>query len=194
MVKLIVGLGNPGIEYQLTRHNIGFLVVERLAKEVEVKFSRRKFNSRIARKRLADKEVILAKPYTYMNLSGKAVLSLLNWANLNLKDLLVVCDDMNLKFATMRIRSRGSSGGHNGLKSIIDYLGTENFPRLRLGIGPVCVREEVGDREIRRYVLAQFTLQQKELMGEFIERAALACRVWITQGIEVAMRRFNARR
>ncbi len=191
-MKLIVGLGNPGVKYQFTRHNAGFLVIKRLAKEIEVGFSERKFNSRLAKGNLGGARITLIKPYTYMNLSGKAVLSLLKWTKLNLEDLLVVCDDLSLKFTSLRIKPRGSSAGHNGLKSIIDSLGTRDFPRLRLGIGGGC-REDKIRGNLERYVLAQFTSREKRMLGEFVERATEACAVWANCGIEVAMRRFNAR-
>lgn len=188
-MKLIVGLGNPGIKYQFTRHNIGFLVVKRLAKEAKIKFDQRKFNSRVARGRLAKRNVLLITPYTYMNLSGKAVLAFLNWTKLNPEDLLVVCDDVNLKFATMRLKPQGSSGGHKGLKSIIDCLGSKDFSRLRLGIGPAC-----PGMDLEKYVLGQFNLRQRKLIDEFLERAVQASRIWLSRGIEEAMCRFNLRR
>lgn len=199
-MKLIVGLGNPGIKYQFTRHNIGFLAVKRLAKGTKIKFDQRKFNSRFAQGRLVKNKVLLVTPYTYMNLSGKAVLAFLNWAKLNLEDLLVVCDDVNLKFATMRIKPQGSSGGHNGLKSVIDSLGSGNFSRLRLGIGSARpVREEFsngvypGEKDLEKYVLGQFTLTQRKLIDQFLERAVEASRTWVSRGIEEAMCRFNLR-
>lgn len=199
-MKLIVGLGNPGIEYRFTRHNIGFLVVDALAKEAGVKFSERRFSSRIARRRLGKIGLILLKPHTYMNLSGRAILSLLRWKKLDPEDLLVICDDVNLKFAKIRIKRGGSNGGHNGLESVIDSLGTKNFPRLRLGIGSGREDKDGRSKEsvfskrgkgLSEYVLGQFNPEEKELMDEFIQTATTVCRVWARQGIEAAMCRFN---
>lgn len=201
-MKLIVGLGNPGVKYRFTRHNIGFLVVDALAKEAGVKFSERRFNSRIARRRLGKSGLILLKPHTYMNLSGRAILSFLQWKKLNLEDLLVICDDVNLNYTKIRIRPGGSNGGHNGLESVIDSLGTKNFSRLRLGIG---LRQEGSDegskesvfgkkgKDLSEYVLGQFSPEEKGLIDEFITTAATVCRVWARQGIDAAMCRFNAR-
>lgn len=186
-MKLIVGLGNPGIEYQFTPHNMGFLAVDRIAEQCGVRVSSRLCKALTGRARIAGEEVLLAKPETWMNLSGMAVRELVEEHEADAaRDLLVLLDDLDLPLGTLRIRERGSSGGHNGLESIIGALGTQDFSRLRMGIAP---GHPVGDGA--RYVLAQFRKPQLELVDEVLDQAAQAVGVIVAEGTAAAMNRFN---
>jgi PTH1 family peptidyl-tRNA hydrolase len=188
-VKLIVGLGNPGIEYQFTPHNLGFLLVDCLAQEADVKVSNRRCRSLTAKATIAGEQVILAKPETYMNLSGLAVRELAEAYELTSgEELIVAHDELAFPFGTVRIRERGSAGGHNGVESVIGALGTEKFVRVRMGIAP--------DHEVRdaaHYVTAPFRKAQLKAVDEMLERAADAVKVILTEGISKAMNRFNQR-
>ncbi len=185
-MKLIVGLGNPGKEYQGTRHNLGFMVVEELARRHGVR--RQEFMNDAVVAWLDHKggEMVIAKPLTYMNRSGLAVKPLLAKWQLNLEDLIVVCDDLDLERGRIRLRARGSSGGHRGLDSIIKALGTQDFARLRVGIG----RPDSG-ADVVNYVLERFSEEEKDTISEAITRAADAIECWVTQGIEKAMSSYN---
>ena len=134
-MKIVVGIGNPGRRYERTRHNLGFQVVDRLAAEHGLEVSRRRFDARVGEGQIEARRVLLVKPQTYVNLTGSAVAPLLRWHRSSTEDLLVVCDDLNLEPGKLRLRRRGASGGHNGLQSVIECLGTEEFARLRIGIG-----------------------------------------------------------
>ncbi len=183
---LVVGLGNPGPEYAHTRHNIGFMVVEALARRYGATFRpSRQARAEVAEIRIDDERVVLVKPLTYMNLSGEAVRPLLQWYRLTPDRLLVVYDDLDLPFGRLRIRPRGSSGGHGGMRSIIEHLGTEAFPRLRIGIG-----RPVGPARV--YVLQPFTPEEQAQVPAIIERAVQAVETIIREGLEAAMNRFNA--
>jgi PTH1 family peptidyl-tRNA hydrolase len=179
-VKLIVGLGNPGIEYQFTPHNLGFLAVDRIADDRNVEIRNRQCRALTARTRIGNEEVLLAKPETFMNLSGLAVQELLNEYELRPEtDLIVIYDELDLPMGTIRIRKRGSSAGHNGMKSIIGALGTQEFVRIRLGIAP----------ETR--ILKPLTKRQLKVVGEVLDLAAEAVNVILTEGPDAAMNRFN---
>jgi PTH1 family peptidyl-tRNA hydrolase len=184
---LIVGLGNPGREYRDTRHNIGFMVLDRLAERLGVRFSRMQFKALVTDGRYQDHKVLLAKPQTYMNSSGEAVGSLVNFYKLPLENLLVVYDDVDLPFETIRIRPEGGSGGHKGMKSIIEQLGTQAYPRMRLGIGRPPGRMEAAD-----YVLKVFSNDEDGFLAVFLDRAAEAALACLAQGIEYAMTQYNA--
>ena len=186
-MKLIVGLGNPGEEYKLTRHNIGFLVLEKLAKanDIKFKFSKR-FNALIGEGAIGREKTLLAMPQTYMNLSGHSVRAVLNWLKLKAENMFVVMDDIALPFGSIRIKPKGSSGGHNGLNSIIDSISTQEFPRMRLGI--------LGKKNIKglsSYVLGKFTKAEQKDLPEVLDSAAQACEYWIGQGVNAAMDKFN---
>ena len=186
-VKVIVGLGNPGIEYQFTPHNIGFLAIDRVAEQCGVMVDNRHCKALTARARIGKEEVLLAKPETYMNLTGLSVLELVRKYEVDpRKDLLVIYDELDLPLGTIRIRERGSSAGHNGMESVIGALGTEEVPRMRLGIAP---GHPVKDGS--RYVLGQFRKSQLAPLDEMLETAAEAVNVIVTEGISVAMNRFN---
>jgi PTH1 family peptidyl-tRNA hydrolase len=188
-VKLIVGLGNPGIEYQFTPHNLGFLLVDRLAQECGVKVSNRRCHSLTAKATVAGEQVLLAKPETYMNLSGLAVRELAEEYELTSgEELIVAHDELAFPLGTIRIRERGSAGGHNGLESVIGALGTEKFVRIRIGIAP-----DHAVRDGARYVTAPFRKAQYEPVDQMLERAAEAVKVILAEGVSKAMNRFNQR-
>ena len=186
-MKLIVGLGNPGIEYQFTPHNMGFLAVDRIAEECGVRVNNRHCRAQTARTRIAGQEVVLAKPETFMNLSGASVSELLReYEAKPEEDLVLLYDELDLPFGTLRVRPRGRSAGHNGVQSIIGALGTQEFTRIRLGIGP---DYPVGDGA--RYVLAPFKKAQLEVVSEVLDQASDAVRVILADGVQAAMNRFN---
>lgn len=183
---LLVGLGNPGIRYALTRHNVGFWVVDEVAARGKAGFQEVTGQSCLARTMLAGKKVILAKPLTYMNRSGLAVHALLRYFSLGLENLLIIYDDLDLPLGRLRLRPKGGSGGHNGLSSIIAFLGTEEFPRLRLGIGHPEEAESGA-----AYVLSPFTPVEEEQMLETVRLAADALELFLSNGLEEAMNRYN---
>jgi PTH1 family peptidyl-tRNA hydrolase len=185
-MRLIVGLGNPGIEYQFTPHNLGFLVVDRLAEGAGVRVERPEARALLAHAQIEGVPVVLAKPLTYMNLSGLAVGDLLARLELDPGALLAISDDIALPRGTLRIRRRGGAGGHLGLESIIGALGTEEFARLRLGVGP---DHPIADAA--EYVLRPFRRADLKPVDEQIERAAEAVRVFLRDGLEKAMSLFN---
>jgi peptidyl-tRNA hydrolase, PTH1 family len=185
-VKLIVGLGNPGRKYEGTRHNVGFDVVDRLAAKhrADWESAPRGIDALVARWRAAD--VTLAKPLTFMNLSGGAIVGLLQFFKVELADLLVVVDEVNLELGRIRTRATGSAGGHNGLKSAIEQLGTEDFARMRIGVGRGDARRDLAD-----HVLAKFDRDERENVETTIGRAADAVELFVTEGIGPVMNRFN---
>jgi len=189
-VRLIVGLGNPGREYADSRHNIGFQCLTLFARRHGIPIIERRLRSRIGRGEVGGQSVILAKPHTYMNRSGEAVRALLRHFQLSAPDLLVIYDDLDLPVGKIRLRPRGSAGGHNGVKSIIACLGTEDFPRLRVGIAP-----EAGDQDgyIRTpgFVLSSFSPQERALITEVRQRVADAVYCVLAEGLEAAMNRYN---
>ncbi|HEV2113667.1 MAG TPA: aminoacyl-tRNA hydrolase [Terriglobales bacterium] len=192
-MKLIVGLGNPGIEYQFTPHNMGFLAVDRIADQCRAKVSNRHCRALTARVRIEGEgkaeEALLVKPETYMNLSGMAVRELVTEYEAEPeKDLIVVYDDLDFPLGTLRIKQRGSSAGHNGLESVMGALGTQEFTRVRLGVGP-----GHAVRDGARYVLSQFKKSQYELVDEVLERASQAARMIVLEGAAKAMNKFNQR-
>jgi PTH1 family peptidyl-tRNA hydrolase len=187
-MRLIVGLGNPGVEYAWTPHNLGFLVVDKLAEQSGIRVARPEAKSLVGLGRIAGHEVVLAKPQTMMNLSGLAVRELMGRAECEPSDVIVVCDDIALPWGMLRVRERGSAGGHNGLKSVIGALGTMEFPRVRLGVQPEGLR---GD--LKEYVLRQIRRDEEELVAEEIEQGAEAVRLIVAEGTSQAMNRFNRR-
>jgi peptidyl-tRNA hydrolase, PTH1 family len=186
-VKLIIGLGNPGAEYNLTRHNMGFLVLEEFARANNIKFRfNKRFNALVSEGIIGGEKIILAMPQTFMNLSGSSVRPMLSWLKTQADDMFVVMDDIALPFGAIRIKIKGSSGGHNGLNSIIDSIGTQEFSRMRLGI---LGRKNV--RDLSSYVLDRFTrLEQKNLPG-ILDSASQACECWVKEGTSAAMNKFN---
>ena len=186
-VHLIVGLGNPGGEYARTRHNAGFLLVERLADHWRAQWALEgKFNARVARVEQNDRRVFLCEPQTYMNSSGEAVAPLMGFYRIPTKQLLVVVDDADLPLGELRLRPRGSSGGHHGLESIEQRLGTRDFARLRIGIG-----RKAGEREITGYVLGRFSPAEAVLAERVLTVARDQAECWLHAGIQKAMNQFN---
>lgn len=183
-LKLIVGLGNPGRDYSGTRHNVGFEVLDVLAKRFHTRIAKRMGRAQIARVNTPAGEITLMKPQTFMNLSGDAVAHIARREKIDPSEILVIYDDMALPVGKIRIRPQGSAGGHNGMKSIIGRLGTDEFPRLRLGIGSA--RHEAID-----HVLSRFRSQEKLAIHEAILRAADAVEMILTEGLEPAMNKFN---
>ena len=181
-----MGLGNPGVEYHRTPHNLGFMAVDRLAEICRTQFLRREARARVASVRFHGQQVILAKPQTFMNLSGVSVSGLLRSVNLPPDDLIVLVDDVDLPLGTLRIRRKGSAGGHNGLKSIIGALETDVFTRIRMGAGP---DRPVGD--LVSYVLNPFREEDLETVDGMIDQALQAVRVIVKEGVEKAMNVFN---
>ena len=184
-MRLIVGLGNPGLKFKLTRHNLGFLVIDKLSRKNSIRLNKRKRNSLFGRGRIGVQEVILAKPLTYMNLSGEAVGNIIAREGLSPERMMVVCDDVNLELGAIRIRPHGSSGGHNGLRSIVEALGTREFPRLRMGIGGT----KKGD--LTQYVLGPFRKKDLKLIEALVGRTIEALDCWLSSGIKVSMNKFN---
>ena len=186
-MKLIVGLGNPGQAYRWTRHNMGFLLVEELAKEASIPFAHRRFQAVFGRGALAGQEVLLAKPLTFMNLSGEAVSRLLHFFRIPPEDLIIVHDDLDLSPGKIRIRLQGSHGGHQGVKSIIDALGKNSFTRLKIGIG----RPDDPRQDPAHFVLAPLSREEREFFKEAVEKGAGAVEVLLLEGPEAAMNRFH---
>jgi len=186
-MKLIVGLGNPGIRYRNTRHNVGFKVIDRLARKNKIRLNKRRAHCIIGEGFIGRKRVVLAKPQDYMNLSGFGVRGIMkSCGRLTLDELFVVADDVNLSLGSLRIRPSGSAGGHNGLKSIISELGAQDFVRLRIGVGREGLR---GD--ITNFVLGRFTKKEDQAIDEIIETAVCACECWVGPGIKTCMNDYN---
>jgi PTH1 family peptidyl-tRNA hydrolase len=186
-MKLVVGLGNPGIEYQFTLHNLGFLTVDRLAEQQGARVSNRRCRAMTGKAVIGGQEVLLAKPETFMNLSGMAVRELVaEYAVDAARDLVVIYDELDLPLGTIRVRRRGSSAGHNGMESILGALGTEEIARVRLGIAP---EHPVGDGA--HYVLSQIKKSQYAAVDQMLDAAAEAVTVILAEGAEAAMNRFN---
>jgi PTH1 family peptidyl-tRNA hydrolase len=185
---VIAGLGNPGKQYSRTRHNIGFLAVEELAKRWRAEWTKeKKLSARIARVDQAGRKVLICQPETFMNASGEAVAKVTTFYRVERQNLLVVVDDADLDFGVLRLRPEGSSGGHHGLESIQQHLGSTQFPRLRIGIG----RNDPATREITGHVLSPFRKDESELLGKVLTRACDQIECWLIEGILSAMNRFN---
>jgi PTH1 family peptidyl-tRNA hydrolase len=182
---MIVGLGNPGRRYRGNRHNIGFMVVDRLAEQSKTKIERQQLKALVGTGQFAQKRIILVKPQTNMNLSGSSVGPLVNFYKIPLSNLLVVYDEIDLPFGAIRLREKGGSGGHNGMKSIIAAL-DDGFPRLRLGIG-----RPPGRMDPAAYVLQNFQKEELPVIEEIIDRSISAIETYLTDGIEITMTRFN---
>jgi len=195
-VKLIVGLGNPGIEYQFTPHNAGFLAVDRIADDCGVILSNRRGRALTAKARLAGHEVLLAKPETYMNLSGLSVAALVQELEISIpsEDLIVLYDELAFPLGRLRISANGRANGHNGVKSISGVLGTEEWLRIRIGVGKPALAD---GREIkaggRDYLLSQFRKQELAVLDEVLDRVEDAVKTVLTEGVSTAMNRFNRR-
>ena len=184
---IIVGLGNPGREFRETRHNIGFMLVNRLAERLGIEFSRMESKSLVTKGDYRGFRLILAKPMTYMNLSGQAVSSLVRFYKVTLENLLVIYDDVDLPLGTLRLRPGGGGGGHKGMQSIIQQLGTPDFPRLRLGID-----RPPGKRSAASYVLKDFSTDENEFLPVILDQGVDAALTFVTDGIDIAMNNYNS--
>lgn len=186
-MHLIVGLGNPGAEYAKTRHNAGFILVEKLAEQWKASWVReRKFSARVAKAEHHGQKILLCEPQTFMNLSGEAVGAVAKFYQLPLAKVLVVVDDADLPFGEVRLRPGGGSGGHHGLDSVTQHLGSRQYARLRIGIG----RKEEA-REITNHVLGRFDAAERKLLDKVLSRAADQIECWLTHGLQKAMSQFN---
>ena len=186
-MRLLVGLGNPGIEYQFTPHNIGFLAVDRIAENCGIQVDNRHCKALTGRARIGNEEILLAKPETYMNLSGMSVLELSRKYEIDpAKDLIVIYDELDLPLGMIRVRARGSSAGHNGMQSIINAMQTEEIARIRIGVAP----DDPG-KGGAKYILAPFRKSQLPAVDEALDLAAQAVNVILSDGIATAMNRFN---
>ncbi len=183
---LIVGLGNPGREYRNTRHNIGFLAIDAIANSIGVTLGKVQSKAIIGQGKIDQAKVFLAKPQTYMNLSGQAVSGLMNFYKISTDHLIVIHDDIDLPFGTIRIRPGGGSAGQKGIKSIIERIGTEEFARMRLGVG-----RPPGQMDAAAYVLQPFSKEDEEFLVNFLSKAADAAKEFVSFGLNTAMNRFN---
>lgn len=181
---LIVGLGNPGIQYENTRHNIGFKVIDNIAKEYNIEINRQKFKGVYGEGFINGEKVILLKPTTYMNLSGESIREVVDFYKLTCEDIVVIYDDISLDVGRLRIREKGSAGGHNGIKSIIAHLGTDVFPRIKVGVGQPNV-------DLVNYVLGKFTDEEMEVLSESIDASTKAVSEIIKYDANTAMNKFN---
>lgn len=185
-MKLVVGLGNPGENYENTRHNLGFMVLDRLAARHNIAIDTKKKKSLIGRFRIGKERVMLLKPQTFVNLSGEAVLYMASFLRIMPENIIVVCDDVNLPLSKIRIRKYGSSGGHNGIKSLIQFLKSDNFPRVRIGVG-----YPPENTKMEHYVLSEFLPEEKLQLDSIIDKACEAIEMIIRGEIDAAMNQFN---
>jgi len=185
--RMLIGLGNPGTEYTGTRHNVGFDVIDSLARRLQIEIRKKKFGAVVGECLLQGKKVMLLKPQQYMNCSGRVVATAAGFYKLTVDDILVITDDMALEPGRIRMRKKGSSGGHNGLSDIVAALGTDQFARLRVGIG------SSGQQVGRDYVLSRPKPQDRELIDKAVEISQQAALCWLEDGIDMAMNRFNVR-
>jgi PTH1 family peptidyl-tRNA hydrolase len=187
IMKLVVGLGNPGRKYDGTRHNVGFVVIDSLASGSDVGSFSERFDADIAEWRRDDDKILLMKPLTFMNLSGRAVRQVVDFYQVELSDVLVVCDDMSLPLGKLRFRARGTHGGHNGLRDIQQHLGTNEYARLRLGVDVPDTNRDAVD-----HVLGKFKPSEKPVMEDALQLATQAAAMWVKQGIQKCMNQYNA--
>ncbi|ACK95501.1 TPA: aminoacyl-tRNA hydrolase [Bacillus cereus] len=186
-MKLIVGLGNPGREYELTRHNIGFMAIDELAKRWNISLNEQKFKGVFGAGFVNGEKVILLKPLTYMNLSGESIRPLMDYYKIDVEDFVVMYDDLDIPVGKLRLRMKGSAGGHNGVKSMISHLGTQEFQRIRMGID----RPKNGMKVVD-YVLGRFTSEEIPDVNHSIEKAADACEEWLNKPFLQIMNTFNS--
>ena len=185
MMKIVIGLGNPGTKYTKTRHNVGFMVIDKFLKGCNVSFTKKYCDSIINKWFFEGEEVLFVKPQLFMNLSGVPTKKIVEKNGCNLNEILVILDDVNLPLGRIRIREKGSSGGHNGLKSISDHLKTTCFPRLRIGIG------NTSSENTKDFVLSRFTREEKDVIEDALDKACNAIRYWITRDINNCMSMIN---
>jgi PTH1 family peptidyl-tRNA hydrolase len=185
-MRLVVGLGNPGPEYEATRHNMGFMAIDALAEMLGIRVEKQKFQSLIGEAVFQGEKVILAKPLTYMNLSGQAVRAMFDWYKPGFHEFVVLFDDMDIPLGQIRLRMKGSAGGHNGIKSIIQHLGTQEFYRIRMGIG----RPKPGT-DVVKHVLSPFGKEEIPTVQDTIEKTVEATKFYLTHSFDLTMNRFN---
>ena len=185
---IIAGLGNPGSQYDLTRHNAGFMAVDKIAEEYKVKVDRIKFKSLCNTFEMKGKKVLLMKPQTFMNLSGQSITEAMNFYKVPIENVIILCDDISLEPSKLRIRRKGSDGGHNGLKNIIYLSGKDTFPRIRIGVG----QKPHPDYDLADWVLSRFTPSEQKLMAEGVEKAMRSCEFMVQDKIDQAMNKFNS--
>lgn len=183
---LIAGLGNPGKKYEKTRHNMGFMTIDKLAEKHKVSVDKSKFKALVGEFNLVGEKIILMKPQTYMNLSGEAIREAVNFYKLDLKNVLVIYDDLDIPVGALRIRTAGSPGTHNGMRSVVSNLGSQKFPRIRIGIG----NDE--QRDIIDFVIGKLSKDDEEILNDTIESASLAVECFIAEGIDKAMNKYNS--
>lgn len=188
-MKLIVGLGNPGKDYAGTRHNVGFGVITRISDEYQIPLGSREHKAVCGKGMIGSEKVILAQPQTFMNLSGESVRSLADYYKIGCEDIIVAYDDVSMEVGQLRVRARGSAGGHNGIKNIIAHLGTNEFPRVKVGVG---AKPEGGD--LVRHVLGRFSREDEKEIGEVLDLAVKAVETIVSDGVDEAMNRYNAKR
>lgn len=186
---IIVGLGNPGKQYEQTRHNVGFEVIDRLAEKYDIHMDERKHRAFCGKGMIGGQKVVLVKPQTFMNLSGESVRSAVDFYKVAGDEIIVIYDDISLEPGQLRLRSKGSAGGHNGIKNIIAHLGTQEFPRVKVGVGAKPDRMDLAD-----YVLSHFSKGEWELMNDAFKEAADAVCAIIEDGMDSAMNRFNMKK
>lgn len=189
-MKLIAGLGNPDEKYENTRHNVGFMVADKLAEKIGAKFNQSMKRAKIASVFYKGEKIIIIKPQTYMNLSGESVAPIADYFRIPKEDILIVVDDVNLSLGKLRMRKSGSAGGHNGLKSVILNLATEEFPRLRIGVGAPAA-DINGEKDMINHVLGRFSRDEEKAVEEMTEKGAEAALAFCTEGIDAAMNSFN---
>ncbi len=185
---IIAGLGNPGSQYDLTRHNAGFMAVDKIAEEYKVKVDRIKFKSLCNTFEMKGKKVLLMKPQTFMNLSGQSITEAMNFYKVPIENVIILCDDISLEPSKLRIRRKGSDGGHNGLKNIIYLSGKDTFPRIRIGVG----QKPHPDYDLADWVLSRFTPSEQKLMAEGVEKAMRSCEFMVQDKIDQAMNKYNS--
>nr|WP_308216641.1 aminoacyl-tRNA hydrolase [Pseudalkalibacillus decolorationis] len=185
-MKVIVGLGNPGSKFENTKHNVGFKVIDQLSEQLSIPLNKQKFNGLFGIGNIDGHKICLLKPLTYMNRSGDSVIPLMNYYNVEVDNLLVIYDDLDLVPGKLRLREKGSAGGHNGMKSIIQHLGIQNFKRVRIGIG----RPEGGEA-VPDYVLKAFRPDQRPHIDEVVQRSTKACEEWIKSPFIQVMNKYN---
>jgi PTH1 family peptidyl-tRNA hydrolase len=191
-MKLTVGLGNPGKTYACNRHNVGFQCLNYFARLHSIRLDHRQCQARVGIGRVSGEKLLLAEPRTFVNLSGQSVAGLVHRHNISLSDLLVIYDDLDLPLGKIRLRQSGSSGGHKGMNSIISALGSEDFPRIRVGIGrPEAEKQSISEDAIVNYVLSDFSPQEEAIVRPVMAKVAEAIDCFLTHGIEAAMNKFN---
>lgn len=186
-MKVIIGLGNPGKKYEDTRHNAGFMAIDKISEKWSIPVQQNKFRALVGEGRLEGEKVLLVKPQTYMNLSGESIAEILKFYKLSPDDLVVIYDDLDLPTGHLRLREKGSAGGHNGIKSMIQHTGTQEFKRIKVGIG----RPEPG-RSVSDYVLQAFPASERALIDEAVSLAAEAAAMWTTEPFLKVMNHFNS--